>query len=234
MTKKRRVLVFFIMASMMLAVGAEAALVNPGFEDDFTGWTSYGSTAVVSIVTMGDGSGGTTEFSPCAGNNMASITYPAMTGHVTDNYIVQDVVLGPDNNYLNFKFNFWTYDEAPFDNPGFRVEINGETWVSMEAGDIGDGTVGTLNYTDWIGLSIPVSGYYVDEERPAEIRLSFSVGNTGDSQYPSGAFVDATSLTSDAEYQVVPIPAAVLLLGSGLVGVLALGKTRRKSGITGQ
>jgi hypothetical protein len=84
------------------------------------------------------------------------------------------------------------------------------------------------------GLSIPVSGYYVDEERPAEIRLSFSLGNTGDSQYPSGAFVDATSLTSDAEYQVVPIPAAVLLLGSGLVGVLALGKTRRKSGITGQ
>ena len=102
----------------------------------------------------------------------------------------------------------------------------------MKAGDIGDGQLGTLDYTigplagGWTGLSIPLSQYY-DPDRLTSIRISFNAGNTGDNQYPSGVFIDGTSLSENNLYQVVPVPPAALLLGSGLIGLVGL---RRRMG----
>jgi len=71
---------------------------------------------------------------------MALITYPypSMAGYIWDNYIYQNVQLGATDKYLNFAYNFWTYDEAPFDDPGFVVAINSKTVFSIAAGDIRD------------------------------------------------------------------------------------------------
>jgi len=226
--KIRNSLLFLVVLTIplfLLPASAGAALINGGFEDGFTGWNFSGNTAVLTTANLEDGSGGTVTFNPYEKGQMAAITYPNMSGSICDNYIFQDLKLEPTDKYLNFAYNFWTYDEAPFDNPGFVVEINGisgKSVFSIAAGDIGDNTLGSLDFTDWTLISIPIEQYYNPDnpDRPASIRISFNAGNTGDDQYPSGVFIDAVSVTQTP----VPVPTTVLLLGSGLVAMIGLRK----------
>ncbi len=224
--KIRNSLLFLVVLSvpfLLFSASAGAALVNGGFKDNFNGWTFSGNTSVLATANLEDGSGGTVTFNPYEGKNMAAITYPNMSGSICDNYIFQDVELGESDKYLNFAYNFWTYDEAPFDNPGFEVEINGingKTVFSIGAGDIGDGELGSLDFTGWTLISILVEQYYNADPRPASIRISFNAGNTGDDQYASGVFIDAVSLSKHP----VPVPTTILLLGSGLVAMIGLRK----------
>lgn len=204
---------FFLCIVLVPGFSSGADLINGGFEDDYVGWTYGGNTGVVTGATVDS-----QMFTPFAGEKMGALSYPVMMGYVYDNYFYQDVVLEEEDNYLNFSFLFWTYDEAPFDTPGFLVEINGLTWFSLSAGDIGDGTLGTLDYTNWTSLSIPVGQYY-SPGRPVSIRISFNAGNTGDNQYPSGVFLDGTSITEVNLHPIVPIPSALLLLASGFLGL---------------
>ena len=227
MLKNKLILLTCIMF-LMVPLSASAAIINGGFETgDFSNWITDGSTAISTVANLPDGSGGTENFMPLEGGYMASISFPAMTGFVFDNFIAQDVTLGADDIFFNFAFIFWTYDEAPFDNPGFMVEVNGKTVYSMKAGDVGDGVLGTLDTSgDWRLLSVPVSGYY-DPDRPAEIRISFNAGNTGDNEYPSGVFIDSNSLTMNPLGPVVPIPASLLLFASGLLGLVGIRRKMR-------
>lgn len=222
--KIRKPLLFFVMLTtslFLLPALAGAALINGGFESNFSGWTAVGNTSVTSLANLGGGPG-TVTFTPYEGNNMAAITYPQMEGYIWENHINQDVALGETDKYLNFAYNFWTYDEAPFDNPGFVVEINGKTVFSIAAGDIGDGVLGNLDFTGWTLINIPIEQYY-DPNRPASIMISFNAGNTGDNLNPSGVFIDAVSVTESP----VPVPTTILLLGSGLVAMIGLRKKTR-------
>lgn len=243
-TKRTFLCLAVLVLTLMFLPGVVAAgLVNGGFEDDFTGWTVSGNASIQTIASLSDSFGNNLMVTPYEGDKMAAITFPAMAGMVWENSLQQSATLGAGDNYLNFVYKFWTFDEAPFDNPGFLVEINGETVFSIAAGDIGDGTVGTLDYTTgnlaggWTGLSIPISQFYsADPGRPADILISFLAGNTGDGQYPSGVFLDgplgtegaSLSATPLPDYQVVPIPGTLLLLGSGLICVLGLRKKSRR------
>lgn len=225
--KIRNSLLFLVVLTVslfLLSASAGAALINGGFESNFTGWTAAGNTSVASVANIAnfaDGSGGTVTFNPYEAEQMAAITYPIMAGSIWNNYIYQDVDLGATDKYLNFAYNFWTYDEAPFDNPGFMVAINGKTVFSIAAGDIigGDDLLGTLDFTGWKLINIPVEQYY-NPGRPASIMISFNAGNTGDDQYASGVFLDAVSMTESP----VPVPTTILLLGSGLVAMIGLRK----------
>ena len=217
--KIRKSLLFLVVLTvpfLLFSASAGAALINGGFEDNFNGWNFSGNTSVVTTANLG---GATDPFVPYEGDKMAGITYPTMAGSIWDNYIYQDVELGETDKYLNFAYNFWTYDEAPFDNPGFMVAINGKAVFSIAAGDIGDDVLGNLDFTGWTLISIPVEQYY-DPDRPASIMISFNAGNTGDNQYPSGVFIDAVSVTESP----VPVPTTILLLGSGLVAMIGLRK----------
>ena len=226
--------VLLILPFLLIPSFAGAALINGGFEDGLANWDPHGTVmATTELVLEG------IPFEPYELDQMAAITLPGMTGHVMDNYILQEVTLESGDNYFNFVYIFWTLDEAPFDNPGFLMEINGKTILSMQAGDIGDGVVGTLDYTvggldgGWTGISVPIAQYY-DPVRPATIRISFSAGNTGDNQYPSGVFIDGPRqedglpLSPDPlpEYRVIPIPASLLLLGSGLIALIGIRRRR--------
>jgi hypothetical protein len=198
---------------------AEAAIQNGGFEDDFDFWTAKGDTAVQTIATLDDGKGGTVTVNPFAGEKMASVAFPTTTGYVTDNAIYQNVILGPNDKFLIFAYNFWTYDEAPFDSPAFVVSIDTTTLVTLSAADAGgDNQAGTLDITNWQTAVIPVSQFYVPGmgTRPFSVRLTFSAGNTGDASFPSGVFLDNVRLSE------VPIPATLWLLGSGLLGLIGL------------
>ncbi len=219
--KTRICLVACFLWAVMAPGSSFGALVNGGFEDDFLGWTIGGRAAVVTEATID-----IVSFDPFEGEKMAALSYPPKKGFIYDNSIYQDVLLEEDENYLNFSFIFWTFDEDPFDKPGFLLQINNETWFSLDAGDIGDGTPGTLDYTDWIGLSIPLGQYY-NPSRPLQVRISFHAGNTGDNAYPSGSFIDGLSLSENNLHPVVPIPGALLLFSSGLIGLFALRRRMR-------
>jgi hypothetical protein len=198
-------------------VVAGAAIINGGFEDDFTGWTTMGSTGLATVANFGG-----EMFLPYAGATIGAITYPAMTGYVWENSISQSVILGPDDNYLVLYYNFWTFDEAPFDAPGFTVQINGKDELTIDAGDYGDGVTGTLDYSGWQMFSVDVSSYYSADPRPFALQIAFNAGNTGDNQYPSGVFLDDIRLQANP----VPIPPTVLMLAPGLIGLLALRRKR--------
>ena len=205
----------------------EAAIVNGNFETgDFSGWTVGGNNGVVSLANLAldqnDPEAGSLEVTPLQGQYMGALNYkephskeaPCLQGFVYDNFIYQDVLLGEQDNILVLNYFFWTYDEAPFDTPGFAVSINGMAVFSLSAGDIGDGVLGTLDFTSWTTLAIDVSEYYSgDPDRPATIRIAFNAGNTGDNEYASGVFLDDVQL-------VVPIPSTLLLFGSGLLGLI--------------
>jgi hypothetical protein len=215
---KRLVCFFACLTLIVFPFVAEAGIVNGGFETgDFTGWTPGGNNGVVSLANLqldlSNSSAGSLEITPFKDTFMGALTYPALEGFVYDNFIYQDVPIGAPNLRLNLQYFFWTYDEAPFDTPGFTVSINGMTVFDKSAGDIGDGVLGTLDYTGWTPLSIAVGQYY-DPSRPATIRIAFNAGNTGDNQFASGVFLD--------EIQLVPIPGTLLLLGSGLLGLVGL------------
>jgi hypothetical protein len=219
---RKLVLSIAFMGFIAFPMLAEAALINGGFEDDFLGWTTGGFTAVVTeanlVVDLNNPSSGEVTFVPNSGEKMALISYPNQQSYIWNNYILQDIILEPDDNYLNLYYNAWTYDEVPFDTPAFLVEINDETVFSLSAGEIGgDDVLGTLDYTGWTLMSIDLSDYF-DESRPVDIRISFNAGNTGDNEYISGVFLDGMSVT---EYPV-PIPPTVLLLGSGLLVFIRL------------
>jgi hypothetical protein len=196
---------------------AGAQIINGGFENDLFGWTSFGNIGIATTATLG----GET-FLPYSGEKMGAIAYPAMTGYVWENGLSQGVPLGPDDNFLVFYYNFWTFDEAPFDSPGFTVQINGNPVFSIGAGDVGDGVVGTLDFTGWMMFSYDVSEYYSNDPlRPLTMQLLFNAGNSGDNQYPSGVFLDEIQLNP------VPVPPTLVLLATGLIGLV--GVRRRKA-----
>jgi hypothetical protein len=198
---------------------AGAQIINGGFENGLDGWTSFGNAGVVTTANIG----GET-FLPYSGEKMGAIGYPAMTGFLWENGLSQGVPLGPHDNYLVFYYNFWTFDEAPFDSPGFTVQINGSPVFSIGAGDVGDCVVEPPDFTGWRMFSFDVSGYYSEDPlRPLTLQLLFNAGNTGDNQYPSGVFLDGIRLQENP----VPIPPTFVLLATGLIGLV--GVRRRKA-----
>ena len=212
--KTKRSLLFTALV-LLFPVLAGAQIINGGFEDNFTGWTSLGNTGVVSAAMIDSQT-----FLPYSGDKMGAITYP--TGFIWDNSLSQSIVLGPDDNYLVFYYNFWTFDEAPFDSPGFTVQVNGTEVFSASAGDIGDGTVGSLDYTGWQEFCYDVSGFYSEESRLFTLQLQFNAGNNGDNQYPSGVFLDEVRLQAHP----APIPPTLFMLASGLVGLIGIRRRR--------
>lgn len=200
---------------------ALAGIANGGFESGLDDWTVTGDAAAANVAWL-DG----IRFDPVSGILMASLAYNKRSDYVWENTISQEIDLTQDDNYFGFYYNFWTYDEAPFDDPGFIVAINGKTILSKSAGDIGDGTLGTLDYTGWKFFSIDISEYY-SPTRPASIMVSFAAGNAGDTNpdYASGVFIDGMEITPDPP--AVPVPTSLLLMVSGLLGFVGL--RRRKT-----
>lgn len=196
-----------------------AGIINGGFEDGTAYWNISGSAGAVGPFTIVD-----TVFLPYAGEKMLKINWPQTTGKfIWENSVSQDVILGPDDNYLVFYYNFWTFDEAPFDTPGFTVRINGAEVFSIGAADVGDGVIGTLDCTGWQLFQLDVSDYYSDDPRQPLLHIQFNAGNTGDRLNQSGVFLDEIRLQENP----VPIPSAALLLAPGLIGLAAVRRKRR-------
>lgn len=202
-----------------------AGLANGGFEEDFSGWTQPTDNGNASISSYALISG--VEFIPYEGDKMAGLGYYNRSNYVWENSISQEILISELDSSLGFYYNFWTFDEAPFDNPGFLVEINGKTAFSIRAGEVGDDILGNLDYTGWQYFSIDLSEYYSPGPRQASVRISFAAGNTGDTDgtYASGVFLDGVALMPNTP--VVPVPSSLLLMMAGLLGVTGLNRKKK-------
>jgi hypothetical protein len=217
-------IIFFILTGMGIPTGF-AAIVNGGFETgDFTGWTATDSlgfnVAVVNSYEMG-----VDTFAPYSG------TYMAMLGSdtATTNYNIFNLAMQLDPAgyaaapVLSFAYNFWSYDYAPYDNPGFSVLVNGQTVFSIGAGDVDtDGVGEKLDYTGWQTQNISLAPYLYGLN--GNVSIAFMAGDTFDRALRTGVFLDEVSMVPGA----VPIPSTTLLLGSGLAGLLLFRYRSRK------
>lgn len=143
---------------------------------------------------------------------------------------------------FSFYYNFLTWDYAGYDEPGFYVNVVDSTGAPINslfynAADVDTGSQ-PLDLTGW-------TPYMLNGLNPLETySVEIGAGNTGDGSVQSFAFFDwddpnddtfPTSLINPIPYgqagftdyfysenHAVPVPAAVWLLGSGLLGIIGL------------
>jgi hypothetical protein len=208
-------MLFLLMLSAMLMSASlvSASITNGGFETgDFSGWTTVnGNVAVVSLEYLGG-----TQFKAYEGTSMARIgSSDAPKNWFYRNVLDQDTA---KLKTLTFSYNFWTFDATKPANSAFKVLVNGVEAFNVVAP--GTGTAGSIYSTGWLTKSLDLSAYEADSQ--GNITIAFSAGNITNNVYKSGVYLDAVSATH------APIPAAVWLLGSGLLGLFGIRKRFNK------
>jgi hypothetical protein len=189
--KQRLTLVLSIAAGLALlamllpqvVLAGSGGLVNPGFEDGFSGWNK--GTVSDGVYILGSGQG---TFPP-EGDHMACLGTPAHRSDITQptgpNEIYQDFIA--NEPYLVFKYNIYTWDYDPFNHFEYKLTRGGNIIASYSQsawGYPGDG----LKSTGWQEVTIDISAY-----QGQSLRLLLSCGGTFDSRYPTWAFIDTRS-----------------------------------------
>jgi len=196
--------------TMGLANAAHAGLANTGFEaGDLTGWTlspANEADLYASVETSWTAWDDRTYSAP-EGQYFVQLTAGAGTGVYTVLSQTFTVMAG-EQFTLSGKAAFNGNDEYPNNDDAYVKLSYGTTtdflWTS-NIQSVGDYT--STDWQDWT-TTLLAEGTYT---------LSFGVANQGDNYFNSVALFDVNP---------VPVPSAVLLLGSGLLGLAGL---RRKS-----
>lgn len=202
---------------MALANVAQAGLSNIGFEDgDLTGWTlspaneaslyaSVESSWEVWDATLQD----YRSYSAPQGITFAVLTAGSQTAGKYTVLSKTFTVNAGETLALTGKAAFIGNDEQPNNDDAFVRLSNGSTSVDLWTSSIAVvDDYGVTDWQDWT-TSLLSEGTYT---------LSFGVANQGDDQYGSDALFDVNP---------VPVPNAMLLMGSALVGLIGLRRKQR-------
>ncbi len=214
----KKALFLLVLVGLVLRPGgvAEAVILNGGFETgDLINWAT-------SIPTGGSAQAVTSHTS-----DTSDLLIPTVYNPIEGNYFALLKADGPGSDTtLSQTFSissglriegwaaFDAWDYLPFDDnadvlilDALGTTVIANPWHSdvSTVGDYGDGP---WTYWNW---TAPTSGNYI---------LQFRVTNSLDSDMDSYALFDAAG--------VIPEPATMLLFGSGLLGLIGLGKARKK------
>lgn len=200
--------------TMGLANVAQAGLTNSGFEDgDLNGWALSPANEAgqyASVESSWNSQWDTRTYSAPEGQNFVQLTAGAGAGVYT--VLSQTFTVKAGEQFtLSGKAAFDGNDEysEEFNDDAYVKLSNGTTTVDLWNSNIETvGDYASTKWQDWT-TSLLTEGTYT---------LSFAVANQGDNFNNSVALFDVNP---------VPVPNAMLLLGSGLLGLVGLRRKQR-------
>ncbi|MGD1806050.1 PEP-CTERM sorting domain-containing protein [Dapis sp. BLCC M126] len=212
----------------LTAVPDASAIVNSSFENDFTGWSTIGSTSIEDGsfgTTPSDGdfnalinsNGGVDESAINAFLNLASGDIESFLGSDATGSAIKQTIFAKAGDTLTFDFNFLTNEFTP------DYLFNDSAFVSISGLNILADT--NSNFITSITPFSEETGYqsfsYTFSET-GNYTLGFGAVNVGDDAVNSGLLIDNVELTS------TPEPTTILGLFATACGAFSLLKRNQK------
>ena len=210
------VCLFSAMLVISMTGAAGAALINGDFQTgDLSGWTVGGDAADVRI-------GGPTFFSEAQGMNGSFALFGLEASAGTSS--LSQTFGAPFSNLINVSFN-WAFDFVDLSlltSDSFVSVINDEgTVFDITMQNIGTGFFNAGITNGLFQDTFDITGFVGDD-----VTIAFSLNESSGLTF-SLAGIDNVSVAP--AFAPVPIPATLLLLGSGLICVVGLSKRKMKS-----